>query len=107
MPVLVLRDVTERVEAVDAGWAELVGTDPARIVAAAKEVLDGDAVLPNAAIRSATVMRPADRARRSRGCSGAVPGPRSSTLELPVQRGRSAGMPVRRNRASRPQLRSQ
>jgi len=30
--VLVLRDVTERPEAVDAGWAELVGTDPARIL---------------------------------------------------------------------------
>jgi UDP-N-acetylglucosamine 2-epimerase (non-hydrolysing) len=31
--VLVLRDVTERPEAVHSGWAELVGTDPAAIVA--------------------------------------------------------------------------
>ncbi|MGQ0574133.1 MAG: non-hydrolyzing UDP-N-acetylglucosamine 2-epimerase [Pseudonocardia sp.] len=46
VPVLVLRELTERMEAVDAGWARLVGTDPARIVAAAKEVLDGDAVRP-------------------------------------------------------------
>lgn len=30
--VLVLRDVTERPEAVEAGWAELVGTDPDAIV---------------------------------------------------------------------------
>ncbi|MBW0116887.1 non-hydrolyzing UDP-N-acetylglucosamine 2-epimerase [Pseudonocardia abyssalis] len=42
VPVVVLRDVTERMEAVDAGWAQLVGTDTARIVAAAKGVLDGE-----------------------------------------------------------------
>ncbi|MGH3567430.1 MAG: non-hydrolyzing UDP-N-acetylglucosamine 2-epimerase [Pseudonocardia sp.] len=41
VPVLVLREVTERMEAVEGGWAELVGTDPARIVAAAKEALAG------------------------------------------------------------------
>ncbi len=41
VPVLVLRELTERMEAVDAGWAQLVGTDPARIVAAAKGFLDG------------------------------------------------------------------
>lgn len=35
VPVLVLRDTTERLEAVRAGCAELVGTDRARIVAAA------------------------------------------------------------------------
>lgn len=46
VPVLVLREVTERMEAVDAGWAQLVGTDTARIVAAAKEVLDGTGTLP-------------------------------------------------------------
>ncbi len=34
-PVLVLREVTERPEAVEAGLATLVGTDPARIVAEA------------------------------------------------------------------------
>jgi UDP-N-acetylglucosamine 2-epimerase (non-hydrolysing) len=48
VPVLVLRDVTERMEAVETGWAQLVGTDGARIVAAAKDVLDGDAPLPDA-----------------------------------------------------------
>jgi len=37
--VLVLRDVTERPEAVEAGLARLVGTDPARIVAAAVDAL--------------------------------------------------------------------
>jgi UDP-N-acetylglucosamine 2-epimerase (non-hydrolysing) len=46
VPVLVLREVTERMEAVEAGWAQLVGTDGARIVAAAKGILDGEAPLP-------------------------------------------------------------
>jgi UDP-N-acetylglucosamine 2-epimerase (non-hydrolysing) len=39
-PVLVLRDVTERPEAVEAGAARLVGTDPGRIVALATRLLD-------------------------------------------------------------------
>lgn len=39
VPVLVLRDVTERPEGVDAGVAQLVGTDPARILSAAEEAL--------------------------------------------------------------------
>lgn len=39
-PVLVLRDVTERPEAVTTGAACLVGTDPERIVAAARERLE-------------------------------------------------------------------
>lgn len=39
-PVLVMRDVTERPEAVAAGTVKLVGTDEARIVAAATELLD-------------------------------------------------------------------
>ncbi|MSR35406.1 MAG: UDP-N-acetylglucosamine 2-epimerase (non-hydrolyzing) [Gemmatimonadetes bacterium] len=41
VPVLVLREVTERPEGIDAGAAELVGTDGARIFARALEVLDG------------------------------------------------------------------
>ena len=39
-PVLVTRAVTERPEAIDAGTAKLVGTDPARIVAEATRLLD-------------------------------------------------------------------
>jgi UDP-N-acetylglucosamine 2-epimerase (non-hydrolysing) len=39
VPLLVLRDRTERPEAVATGSAELVGTDPARIVAAARRRL--------------------------------------------------------------------
>ena len=39
-PVLVLRDLTERPEAVDAGVARLVGTQPSRIVGAAASLLD-------------------------------------------------------------------
>jgi UDP-N-acetylglucosamine 2-epimerase (non-hydrolysing) len=38
-PVLVLRETTERPEAVQAGTARLVGTDPDRITAAATELL--------------------------------------------------------------------
>ncbi len=40
VPVLVLREVTERPEAVDAGTVQLVGTDPDRIVAAAVRLLE-------------------------------------------------------------------
>ncbi len=46
VPVLVLREVTERKEAVESGWALLVGTDPFRIVDAAKSTLGGDWVRP-------------------------------------------------------------
>lgn len=42
-PVLVTRDVTERPEGIAGGRARLVGTDTARIVAAASELLDDDA----------------------------------------------------------------
>lgn len=42
-PVLVLREVTERPEAVEAGTVRLVGTDRARIVAAARRLLDDPA----------------------------------------------------------------
>jgi UDP-N-acetylglucosamine 2-epimerase (non-hydrolysing) len=40
VPVLVLRDVTERQEGVEAGTARLVGTDPALIVGEATRLLD-------------------------------------------------------------------
>ena len=39
-PVLVLRERTERPEAIDAGTARLVGSDPQRILSAAKQLLD-------------------------------------------------------------------
>lgn len=42
-PVLVMRDTTERVEAVEAGTARLVGTDRERIVAAVAELLESEA----------------------------------------------------------------
>lgn len=42
-PVLVMRDVTERPEAVQAGTVELVGADQARIVAGVSRLLDDDA----------------------------------------------------------------
>jgi UDP-N-acetylglucosamine 2-epimerase (non-hydrolysing) len=43
-PVLVIRDVTERTEGIEAGTAVLVGTSRARIVANARELLDNPAV---------------------------------------------------------------
>lgn len=42
-PVLVLREATERPEAVEAGVARLVGTDPVQIVDAAQRLLDDPA----------------------------------------------------------------
>jgi UDP-N-acetylglucosamine 2-epimerase (non-hydrolysing) len=46
VPVLVLRDTTERMAAVDAGCAWLVGTDPIRIIAEAGWVLGSRLRLP-------------------------------------------------------------
>lgn len=46
VPVLVLRAVTERVEAVETGWAELVGTDADRIVARSNTILSGRHTVP-------------------------------------------------------------
>ena len=43
LPVLVLRETTERLERTAAGCARLVGTNPAHIVAAATPLLDDDA----------------------------------------------------------------
>jgi UDP-N-acetylglucosamine 2-epimerase (non-hydrolysing) len=42
VPVLVTRATTERPEAIEAGVARLVGTDPVRIVAAIRRLLDDD-----------------------------------------------------------------
>jgi UDP-N-acetylglucosamine 2-epimerase (non-hydrolysing) len=42
VPVLVLRDVTERTEVVDAGGARLVGTDRETIIVAAQHLLDDE-----------------------------------------------------------------
>lgn len=44
VPVIILRDVTERPEAVESGWARLAGTSPANIIALASEVLECGAV---------------------------------------------------------------
>jgi UDP-N-acetylglucosamine 2-epimerase (non-hydrolysing) len=48
VPVLVLRDETERAEGIDAGCAELVGCDPRRIEARALHLLDRSRVRPAA-----------------------------------------------------------
>ncbi|WP_051173658.1 non-hydrolyzing UDP-N-acetylglucosamine 2-epimerase [Amycolatopsis orientalis] len=49
VPVLVVRETTERREAVEAGLAYLVGTECQRIVAAARGILKGRSRLPNVA----------------------------------------------------------
>jgi len=41
-PVLVLRDVTERPEGLEAGTARLVGTEPARIIAGVTELMENE-----------------------------------------------------------------
>ena len=48
-PVLVMRDVTERPEAVAAGTVRLVGTDPERIVREANALLDAETTTASAA----------------------------------------------------------
>ena len=78
VPVLVLRDVTERMEAVDGGWAQLVGTDTARIVAAAKGVLDGSCLLPLG--QQPLRRRPGRPAQRRR--DRVVAGPRASASRV-------------------------
>lgn len=68
-PVLVLRDVTERPEGVDAGIAALVGTDAEKITGFATAILDGDGWRFLAALReqagdaSAAVATKVDAAR--------------------------------------------
>ncbi|GAB3544107.1 non-hydrolyzing UDP-N-acetylglucosamine 2-epimerase [Spirosoma fluminis] len=53
-PVLVMRDATERPEAVDAGTVKIVGTDPERITDAASLLLDD----PSAYAKMATARNP-------------------------------------------------
>ncbi|MFM8410159.1 MAG: non-hydrolyzing UDP-N-acetylglucosamine 2-epimerase, partial [Alphaproteobacteria bacterium] len=54
VPALVLRDVTERPEAIEAGAVRLIGTDPAAILEAARSILDD----PRAHARMAQVVNP-------------------------------------------------
>jgi UDP-N-acetylglucosamine 2-epimerase (non-hydrolysing) len=48
-PVLVMRDTTERPEAVDAGTVKLVGTNVQRIVSETNELLDNSQAYDNMA----------------------------------------------------------
>jgi UDP-N-acetylglucosamine 2-epimerase (non-hydrolysing) len=43
VPVLVLRELTERPEVVESGWGRVVGTDPEEILLQARRLLDDDA----------------------------------------------------------------
>ena len=75
-PVLVLRDTTERPEAVEAGVARLVGTDPRAIVDAASELLDDPfayEAMAHPRTRSATASTVSDR-HRPRGLARASTG---------------------------------
>jgi UDP-N-acetylglucosamine 2-epimerase (non-hydrolysing) len=60
-PVLVLRDVTERPEGVSAGTAVVVGTDQARIVSVASELL----TCPDVYSRMANAVNPYGDGRAS------------------------------------------
>jgi UDP-N-acetylglucosamine 2-epimerase (non-hydrolysing) len=51
-PVLVLREVTERPEAVESGWAQLVGTSKSKIVTHASAWLSGELKAPLASTRN-------------------------------------------------------
>ena len=67
-PILVLRDKTERPEAVHAGTAKLVGTDPARILGEASALLDR----PEAREAMARVHNPYGDGRASGRISDAI-----------------------------------
>ena len=67
-PVLILRETTERIEAVQAGTAKLVGTDPATIVAEAARLLDD----PRAYAAMARVANPFGDGRASERVVAAV-----------------------------------
>ena len=67
-PVLVMRAVTERPEAVDAGCARLVGTDPDRIVEEVTRLLDD----PGAYAAMARVANPFGDGRAAQRCVDAL-----------------------------------
>ena len=67
-PILVLRDKTERPEAVEAATATLVGTDPARIVGEANRLLDD----PKEYVRRARVHNPYGDGRASARIGDAI-----------------------------------
>lgn len=69
-PVLVLRDVTERPEAVEAGTVRVVGTDRKRIVDEACSLLDN----PNAYQRMAQAVNPYGDGRASKRIVAALLG---------------------------------
>ena len=70
VPVLVLRDVTERPEAVEAGTVRLVGTDRARIVAEAIRLLED----PGARAEMARVINPYGDGQAARRIVGTLLG---------------------------------
>jgi UDP-N-acetylglucosamine 2-epimerase (non-hydrolysing) len=67
-PVLIMRDLTERPEAVEAGVARVVGSDPESIVAAANELLDS----PEAYARMSAAKNPFGDGRASERIADAL-----------------------------------
>lgn len=78
-PVLVLRDVTERPEAVEAGTVRLVGTDRERIVAEAGRLLDDE----SAYLRMARAVNPYGDGRAAERIAGALMGEKVAPLSAP------------------------
>ena len=71
VPVLVLRETTERPEAVAAGASRVVGTIPARIVAAVRELLTDAALYARMASAANPYGDGQPRSASSRHCWGA------------------------------------
>jgi UDP-N-acetylglucosamine 2-epimerase (non-hydrolysing) len=86
VPVLVLRDVTERPEAVEAGTVRLVGTDRERIVAEACRLLDD----PVAHARMARAVNPYGDGQASQRIVAALLGERVEPFGLPADETRGA-----------------
>jgi UDP-N-acetylglucosamine 2-epimerase (non-hydrolysing) len=75
-PVLVMRDTTERPEAVTAGTVRLVGTDRERIIASTEEIL-GDAQVYQAMARAHNPYGDGRATARTLAAIRALPGARS------------------------------
>jgi UDP-N-acetylglucosamine 2-epimerase (non-hydrolysing) len=78
-PVLVMREKTERPEAVEAGTVKLVGTDPVAIVREASVLLDDDAEYE----RRSLVHNPYGDGQASRRIAGTIAAYFESTARLP------------------------
>ena len=98
-PTLVLREVTERPEGVEAGVLKLVGTDRQRILAEARRLLDDEAAYQAMAQRRQPLRR---RSRRRADRAGPAGQPMNPALDFPGhERFQSASSPGSKASADR------